>query len=218
MEISKRNKPQHVVERELRNEADSLMLSEGVKPHWNKTPQDYWESLHLQQDYNKTRYWKKVALKYIMNDPVNFVKYYGLGIAHTLFNLATSDFSVNLGISKGEYINLKAEPNLLNALKKFISGKSTGELLIGSFVILYLLFVYISFIIGFVKLAKSEKKSFLFIAVLFAFYFLLIAGAGGLARFKMPAVPFYIGISAYGFNVIMNYLMRKINKSPNPAK
>uniref|UniRef100_A0A7V2ZIA5 Glycosyltransferase family 39 protein n=1 Tax=Ignavibacterium album TaxID=591197 RepID=A0A7V2ZIA5_9BACT len=199
MEIPKRNKPQHVVERELRMEADSLMHAEGVNPVWNKEPNDYWEGLNLQQDFNKTKYWKKVALKYIKNEPVTFAKYYILGILHTLFNLGTSEFAENLNLVKeAKSVNLKSEPNLINLIKKFFTEKSLAEILLGFFIALYLFVVYSSLLIGLIKIVKSENRFLYLVPVLFALYFILIAGAGGLARFKMPAVPFYIGISAYG--------------------
>lgn len=203
MEIPRRGKPQHVVERELRIEADSLMFADGVKPFWDKEPNDYWEGLNLQQDFNKTKYWRKVALKYIKNEPVTFVKYYMLGILHTIFNLGTSEFAENLNLVKeAKSVNLKSEPNLINLIKKFFTEKSPAEILLGFFIALYLLIVYTSLLIGLIKIIKSEDRFLYLVPVLFALYFISIAGAGGLARFKMPAVPFYIGVSAFGLTFI----------------
>ncbi len=211
MEIPKRNKPQHIVERELRMEADSLMFADGVVPVWNNKPEDYWEGLTLQQDYNKTKYWKMVALKYIKNDPVTFLKYYALGILHTLFNLGTTEFAENLNlVKKAKSINLKSEPDLLNLIKKFFEEKSLAEIILGFFISVYLFIVYLSFLIGFIKIIKSENRFLYFIPALFALYFILIAGAGGLARFKMPAVPFYIGISAFGL-IYVNENLKNIS-------
>ncbi len=199
MEIPKRNKPQHVVERELRAEADSMMVADGVSARWNYNPRDYWDGLNIQQDYNKTKYWKIVALKYIKQEPLLFAKFYLLGIFHTLFNLGTIEFAQSLNlVEQTKSVNLKSEPNLINLIKKFIAEKSAAELIVGFFVSVYILVVYISFFIGLLKIFRSENRFIYLVPVLFALYFIFIAGAGGLARFKMPAVPFYTGISALG--------------------
>ncbi len=217
MEIPKRNKPQHIVEKELRMEADSLMYSEGITPHWNQKPKNYWDSLNLKFDYNKTKFWQKVAIKYIKENPYDFIRFYFLGIIHTLFNLNTTSIAENLNLIKtGNKLNLKTNLNLFELIKNFLIQKSLAEIFIGISVLIYTLIVYLGFILGFLKSFKASNRFLIFSCILFAIYFILIAGAGGLARFKMPAVPFYIGISAYGLGIILsrikNFMLSIIGK------
>lgn len=212
MEIPKRNKPQHIVEKELRDEADSLMLADGIKPFWNEKPKDYWEGLYLQQDINKTEYWKRTAIKYIKQDPILFLKHYFLGIIHLLINVASTEFSESLNITpEGKSLNLKTETNLINLIKRFFNEKAPPEIIFGILVGIYLFLIYFSLIVGLIKLKDFNNKYILYAYFLFSFYFILIAGAGGLARFRLPAVPFYIGISGVGLFEIISYSLRKFN-------
>lgn len=212
MEIPKRNKPQYIVEKELRDEADSLMLADGIKPFWNEKPKDYWEELNLQQDINKTEYWKRTAIKYINQDPVSFTKHYFIGILHSFLNVASAGFAESLNLtSKGRSINLKSETDFINLIKRFFIEKSLPEIIFGILIGIYLFLIYFSLIMGLIKLKDYNNKNILYAYFLFSIYFILIAGAGGLARFRLPAVPFYIGISGLGLFEIIKYSLRKFN-------
>lgn len=210
MEIPKRKLPQHIVEYQLRAEADSLMNTEGKKPVFDKSPNDSWEELVLKFDYNKTEYWKRVALNYIKNDPISFFQYYLIGIIHSLFNLGSKEFAYYLNFTeKPSTINLKTEQNFFRLIKRFFSEKSLTEVLLGIIIFLYLFITYLGGLLGLIKTKSIKYKNVLLLLLFIAIYFLLVAGAGGLARFKVPAIPFYlvfVGIGIARLSEWMKYL------------
>lgn len=213
MEIPKRKLPQHIVEYQLRAEADSLMISEGKQTIFTGKPNDYWEELTLQLDYNKTEYWKRVAIKYIKEDPIIFIKYYTIGIFHSLFNLGSKEFAYYLNITnKPSGINIKSEQNIFRLFIRFFSEKTLPEILIGISISLYLFIIYLGGLLGLIQINYQQNKHILVLLIVIAIYFLLIAGAGGLARFKLPAIPFYIAIVSIGLNYLFDLLKKNFLK------
>ncbi len=217
MEIPKRKLPQHIVEYQLRAEADSLMMKEGKQPVFKGIPADYWEGITLQVDYNKTEYWKRVALKYIKEDLLSFVKYYTIGIIHSLFNLGSKEFAYFLNFTeKPSSINIKSEQNILRLFIRFFSEKSLPEILIGISISIYLFVIYLGGLFGLIQTKYQQNKNILVLLIVIAIYFLLIAGAGGLARFKLPAIPFYIASVSIGLNYLFDLLQKKFSKKTLP--
>ncbi len=211
---TRNNSNNYEVDDNLRAEADSLMKAEGKLPFMKKVPQDYWDSLALQHDYNKTEYWQKVAVKYIKREPVLFTKHYFLGIINTFFNIGTTVFARNLHITeKPTAVDIKSETNFIDLVKDFFLKKELGSVVIGVIILFYMLCIYSCFLIGFLRLKTLPNKSFLIMCFVVAAYFILIAGAGGLARFKMPAIPFYIIFCSFGINYIWEYLIRRRSKA-----
>ena len=187
----------------LLNEADSLMLEEGT--YNDLTKQKYIESdsgMIIKDAQIKASYWRKLAFTYIKNDPVLFVKHYSLGILHTFFNLGTSIYSTYLGVptKNNAKIDLKKEKSLSNLIMKFFNEKQPFEIVMGIFIFLYLLITYFTLVNGLFQFNGSDKKIFLFLCFSLFMYFILIAGSGGLARFRLPAIPFYLIFSAVGLD------------------
>lgn len=195
-------------------EADSLMEVDGVRPMFNKKPSNYWEELTLQYDFNKSHYWKQLAIYYISNHTKEFIKFYLLGVFHSLVNLGTGTYSTYFALEKKiNNFNIKEQKDIQSLLKKFIENKSMKEIILAILIGSYLLFVYAGLIIGIYnfKMIKSNYIS-LFLIIL-AFYFILIAGAGGLARFKLPSIPFYIIFSSIGLEIILKFLEERLKKN-----
>lgn len=219
MEIPKRKLPQHIVEAQLRAEADSLMYSENVVPLFNKEPTDYWEGLAARLDYKKTEYWKRVAFNYIKKEPLTFAKYYLLGIVHTFFNLGTKEFAYYLNFTEHpSSLNLKEEPSFLKIISKFFTEKPLVEIILGFLILLYLIISYLFGIKGIYEIKFSDHKNFLFLCLIISAYFISVAGAGGLARFKLPAIPFYIIFISIGLNSFLINKMKFSGLTKNSIK
>jgi len=213
MEMENRKQSQEVVIFSLLAEADTLMRKDGQVPLFNREPNNYWEEVSLQYDYNKAKYWRDLAVKYITKDPFSFIKHYSLGILHTFINLGTSVYSKYMGLEVGkEKLDMKSEPNILNLIQSFFTRKSISELFIAFFIVIYLLIVYSTFVVGLFQFMNCENKYLLYLSLVICIYFVLIAGTGGLARFKMPAIPFYIGFSAIGLNHCVKLFKKPVNK------
>ena len=178
METPIRNKDKHDVRRELLTEAEKMILADGLDPE-------------KMNEFQRAEYWKRLALKYIKKDPVSFVKVYLLGVIHTFINLESSTYAVMLGKPR-QQVDVKAYTNIFDLVKAFISHKSGIELFIAGFVFLYVLFSYISLGIGLLVSWKKYDWRALLLLLLISAYFILVTGAAGLARFRLPAIPFYL--------------------------
>lgn len=192
MEIPNRHKDKHAVRRELLAEADEMIVSEGLNP----------EELN---EFQKTKYWERLAFKYIKNDPWKFIKVYFLGVFHTFMNLETTTYALMFG-KPMQQVDLKAYTNIFDLLKAFISHKSIVELVIACFIFLYLFLSYISLCVGLFVAWKQYNWRVLLLLLLISTYFIVVTGAAGLARFRLPAIPFYLPFVAIG----LTFLYEKI--------
>ncbi len=193
---------------QLLAEADSLMRSDSVLPMFNINPKDYWEELTLQYDFNKAEYWRKLAITYIKSYPFDFTKFYLLGIIHSFLNLGSGVYSEYFNLNKSELrFNIKEQDNLIKLIVQFFQNKSLSEIIIGFSIFLYLTFVYVGLIIGIFNNKEITDWKIRYFIILLFIYFILIAGAGGLARFKLPSLPFYLIISSIGINNFVSKLL-----------
>lgn len=213
IKMSQTNLSQNEAIFRLLSEADSLMGKDNIQPMFNRKPLNYWEELTLQYDFNKAFYWKKLAFIYISNYPFQFIRFYLIGILHSFGNLGTAIYSEYFNLKEKTYkFNLKVETSFIEMFNNFFKNKNSTEIFLALIIFLYLFIVYTGLIIGIVhfkKLDLTQIKLFLFS---FFIYFILIAGSGGLARFKLPSIPFYLIISSVGLFSIYSFITKKINK------
>ena len=157
MEMERRGQSFNEVQEALIREVDALIVKEGLNPR---------ELNELQQ----ARYWKKLAIQYIARDPISFGKHYLLGIIHSFANLGTGPYGDLLQLSKKESkFEIKAYPNLLELLKRWLSQKTAQEITIGIGVAFFLLITYTPLIIGLiVSWWKDRKNIFLWFSLVMA--------------------------------------------------
>ena len=194
MEVERRNQPTAVVENILKDEVDSLIISKGLNP----------SNLN---NYQKENYFKEIAINYIKKSPFTFVKYHVLGITHTIIGLGTREFATLLNIHTSQKIfNIQGENNIFKLIAQFFKQKTIGEIVLGLFFGIYLFVGYLLLLIGVYSIKKYNHKSFLIFSLIIAAYFLILTGAAGQARFRLPSIPFYIcfvGIGFYNFTLIL---------------
>ena len=155
--------------RRLFKEADQLMQAEGIDPD-HAGP------------FTQARYWQKVGIGYIMREPVIFVKAYAGGIAYMFTNLAS-----------GIYTNmLEHHPGLPK------SRRSPTQVALILIIGPYLLVTYACTLAGLFLAWRDRRSALLLVFVAIAVYFVLATGAGGMARFKIPAIPFYLAFAGIG--------------------
>ena len=197
MEAERREQSTDIVTIELEHEADSLIQHAEPNP----------SSLN---GFQRAEYWKNLAMSYIQGDPMAFAKHYVIGIVHSFANLCTKDFALVLGLPSevGDF-DIKGQKNVFAAISYFFRRKSSYEIAIGLVILVYLLITYFSMAIGFVISWKTLNRSFLILCFLLAAYFVFLAGPYGLARFKLPAIPFYLTFSGVGIDFLVSKLKRK---------
>lgn len=209
IKISQTNLSQNEAIFRLLSEADSLMGKDNIQPMFNRKPSNYWEELTLQYDFNKAYYWRKLALYYISKYPLEFMKFYLLGILHSFGNLATATYSNYFNLDdETTNFNLKAEKNLPNLFSNFLKNKNSIEIILALVIFFYLLSIYVGLLIGFIRFKNLNLPHIKLFFYSFFIYFILIAGAGGLARFKLPSIPFYLIISSIGLFPIFSFLSK----------
>jgi 4-amino-4-deoxy-L-arabinose transferase-like glycosyltransferase len=186
MERERRNQDSETVKQVLLSEADSAMISDGKNA----------ESLN---EFEKAGYRERLAIEYIRNDTFSFGKFYCLGILHTFWNLGTSEFARSLGLAMAPF-DIKAHTNIVDLAKAFVRTKGSHGFLIAGLVFPYLLLSYVGMVAGFVVSWKRYGWERLLPCLLLAIYFVLVTGAAGFARFKLPSIPFYLPFVGIGID------------------
>lgn len=195
MEMEKRNQEPKIVQEALFAEAESMMLKDGIDPH-------------TANPFEKAKYWKRLGLNYVRHNPIGFVKWYLYGILHAFGNVGTGGYAEMLQWPRQEF-DIKTYSNLLELAQDFFRNKTKAQWVIASFVILYLFVSYAGLILGLVVTwRKHLLRDLLLLSFGIALYFILITGTAGLARFRLPAIPFYLGFVGMGGEQLFLWLKR----------
>lgn len=189
MEASRRSQPYETVKQAMLAEADEQMAGDGINPD-------------RANEFQKATYWKRLAMQYIRRRPGTFAKYCGRGVVHSFCNLSTGEFSRVLDLPRAEQgsgtFDIKAYPNLIEAAGAWFSRKSACEIVVGFIVLVFLLLSVGCSAFGLATAWSGRTWGLLLPCLAVAAYFILIAGPAGLARFRLPAVPFYLPFAGAG--------------------
>ena len=170
-------------QRELNQEAEDLVAAEGRRP----------EELDA---YQHSTYWRRVALRYIQREPVRFAVCWVRGMADTFLNLDTAVFALVLGREMNP-VELKGG-GVLQKFVEFYQRKGRFGLVLGGGIALWFLFCYGAGVAGPGQLWNGPNRVAVLMLMTLIMYFAAVAGAGGLARFKLPAIPCYLPFTAAG--------------------
>ena len=202
MEAGKRHQDMMTTRIELLAEADSLMIADGFRP----------EDLNLME---KADYWRPLAFRYILRDPVHFAIAHARGTIFVFANLGTSDFAHALHLpshSVGDPLNF------LDVIHKFFTRKSPTEIFFAALLVPLLLVTYLGLAFGLIIAWRRYDKTFLAVCLLITFYFVAIPGALGLVRFKLPALPFFLPFVGIGIAYLLDCLKARKFVAVNPPK
>jgi 4-amino-4-deoxy-L-arabinose transferase-like glycosyltransferase len=184
MEAELRGIDHDTAKRQLAAEADSLMRVDGLEPDADP--------------FVKARYWRRLAMERVRERPLAFLRHSALGVVHAFGNLATSDFARLLG-GEAQPVALKGETGLGAVVARFLADKHPLELALAAVLAPYLL-ITLAATVGGVVLAVRRRAALWFTAgcLAVALYFVVVSGAAGLARYRLPALPFYLPMTALG--------------------
>jgi 4-amino-4-deoxy-L-arabinose transferase-like glycosyltransferase len=201
MEMERRGQSYEEVNSALLFEADSLIKHDGLNP----------ENMN---NFQKSKYWKSVALKYIFKYPLPFVRHYALGSIHYFVNLGTTSYSIMLNLNSGrtKEFDIKAHPNLIELVIIWFQQKSLIEIIIGLIISVFLLISYVSVLIGLIVSWKNYNKAFLIFCISMILYFVILTGPQGLERYKLPSIPFYLAFAGIGLDYFIARVKMKKNK------
>ena len=185
-----------VVSERLFGEADQLAAIDGKNSREMNT-------------FEKAPYWRRVGMQYIAKYPTQFLRDYSFGVAHLFMGLESK------AITKGLHLNTMPEgPELdqyVNPLQRkstWFTSKTAEELLIATLVIVFLFFSYGLIFIGLKRFPVFLPTSFAWFCILMVFYFVLLTGAAGVARFKLPVMPFLYVFAGIGGEMVWTSAQR----------
>jgi 4-amino-4-deoxy-L-arabinose transferase-like glycosyltransferase len=187
-EAGDRGQPQEAIRDDLLAEADAEMERDGL------TRDDL-------NPFQRAAYWREVALRHIRGDPAGFAKAWIRGMVDTFANLGTTHTARMLRLAVPA-VDIKARSG--GALvRDFLRRKGPAGLAIGAAVGIYLLITYLASAVGLIVAWRRHDRWALAFCLVVALYFVGITGAAGLSRFKVPAVPFYLGFAAVGLRHLL---------------
>jgi hypothetical protein len=182
----------------LRDEANLRIAADGLDPqHANP--------------FVRARYWRELAREYASRKPFAFSRTMALGIVHSFANLATSDFARMLS-DEERPVALKGEENLGAVVRRFLRDKHPLELIIAAALLPFLLLSYAGTVVGIGVGWRRLDRGALAICLLIAIYFILVTGAAGLVRYRLPALPFYLPLTAVGLLAVADRIRARFSR------
>ncbi len=163
-------------------EADSLAAAEG-------------EDLRRMNEFDKAEYWSQTARDYFGKYPLPIALSYMKGVLFTFANLGTADIARVLGRPSTALTDAHGVDEKLSG---FISRKSALEICAGILAALMLLVTYAAIARGIWGVRNLGGNAFPWLCAICIIYFAFIAGGGGVARFRLPMVPFYAVFAGMG--------------------
>lgn len=143
-------------------------------------------------------YYRDLAVQYIRTYPGRFANHYLAGILHFFVELDTAGYARYLRIPVSEFY-IKGQSGFFTLVENWFRQKTSTEIGFGVCIGLYLSLCYVSVAVGALRVGQGNYcKSFLWSCAFVTLYFALITGAAGRARFRLPAIPFYVGFAGIG--------------------
>ena len=187
MELERRQLPYNEVKRALVVEADSLMRADGKDP--------------AQLDsFAKAPYWKARALHYITARPLDFILTTGQGVAHSFLNLGTQSYSTLLNIERrGEVFHTRSHRPMQDRVRHWVQRYGPLSLFLAAVVVLYQAGVLAGGLVGLGTAWRRPPLGVWIVLLGLAGFFLAASAGAGVARYRLPAVPFYLPFVAAGW-------------------
>lgn len=133
---------------------------------------------------------RNLALDIFRENPEMFVRTYILGTARMFANLNTRGVARMIGIQT-EKMTITKHENPGDYIQEFMRTRGPIHLLIGGMTAGYLLVFYALVIFGFIAWLRNRDLNG-WLCLFAAVYFIILPGPGGVARYLMPAMVFFL--------------------------
>jgi 4-amino-4-deoxy-L-arabinose transferase-like glycosyltransferase len=147
--------------------------------------------------FKNSQIYSNIAKQYIKNNFILYCKMHFRGIVNMYANLETHHLASIFHLKSKPTVDLYGGPGIFTQIIDFFQSKSKAEILIAFGVVFYLLINYLFSLYGIIILI-GEKEKFVFLFILIILYFSVITGVVGLARYKIPFMPFINILCAVG--------------------
>lgn len=153
--------------------------------------------------FTRARYRRSLALEYIGANPVELCKRCAAGVAFMFANLGTGPYAELLDWPGGarEFRGRGLGPD---AVRRWFGQKTWQQTALGLVIAAYLTGVYLSLAAGLSVAWRHGDRAFLLLCLLVAAYFVVLTGPGGLGRFRLAAMPFYLVFAGIGASRILS--------------
>jgi 4-amino-4-deoxy-L-arabinose transferase-like glycosyltransferase len=140
--------------------------------------------------FKNSQIYSNIGKQYIKDNFILYCKRHFLGIVNMFVNLDTQRITSIFHLkSKPISFDIYGGPGILTIIIDFFQSKTKAEIFIAFGLGFYLLLNYLFSLYGiFLLIGKKEKFVFLFILIIL--YFSAITGVVGIARYKIPFMPF----------------------------
>lgn len=164
-------------------------------------------------EFKKSKIYQKIALNYIKEHPKDYLIMHSRGTLNMFIGSDRYQLMKIFGLKRrtqGNPDDIPLSESIVNRLKRLIATAKNEYYLAFSLPLLAL-FEYLLALIGLISLflKKNWKLAIIFIGIIA--YYALLTGVVGEARYKLPVIPFYLMLSAYGIFFIRE-LLRKTSK------
>lgn len=160
--------------------------------------------------FDKERYDGELADKILKAHFADYLKTHLIGTVKIHLSVGTQSLTEVLHIPAKKWTEEEKYTNGVVALvKKFFATKTIYEILLGSFVGIFLAFVYGFALVGIWRMLKEKQVLMMLFLLGSAGYFALISGIISYARYRLPSMPFYILLASWG----IVYLLESRNKN-----
>lgn len=173
-----------------------------------------WKDDERINPFENARVFRAVAIEHMRANWSHCIRRHVRGMLNTFVSLSTIEISRALGLEAAKMpLDLFAARGVSESAAAFLKTKSRHEIAIGLCVGAFLLITYLAAVVGTVSMLRAGQTTHWIAAALVVLYFSILTGVIGLARYRLPMVPFYIVVSAAGLSGVFRRRRRKAQGS-----
>lgn len=160
--------------------------------------------------FDKEKYDGELANKILKEHFSNYLKAHLIGTVKIHLSTGTNILSQVLHIPTKKFSEEEKYTNgVFVLIKKFFGEKTIYEIVLGLYVAIFLLIVYLFAAIGIWRMVMEKQVLLMLFFLGSAGYFTLISGIISYARYRLPSMPFYILLASIGIAWFLNYRKSK---------
>jgi len=150
--------------------------------------------------FKTTDVYGKYADAYLKEHRIAYLKLHFIGMVKLMLNMGTQNMLDKLHVKNKKWSDEERyTTGIFQLAKKFVLTKSPAEVVLGLFIVLFLMLCYLYGFMGVFYTLKNKEYLLLFLFGGAVLYFLLIYGKLPIVRFKLPITAMYSILSGYGF-------------------
>ncbi len=155
----------------------------------------------------------QIAKEYIMRHPWQYARLHLKGMINFFMGVGEAGIRDTFGLNMNKVVRADYTISISDRLRKLIRD-SREEYFLVPILVLILLMEYVFVIIGAIVMwFRKQQRLYIVLFGLTMIYFPTILGIMGYGRFKVPIVPFYLVLSAFGMVESFNLIRRRYASS-----